>query len=75
MAKAKDPFEKNNLFNLAHCMLCKNNENLKVIGHHRDGLIVGFFFVCKECLDIVRNGDLQWQLIPCEKGLEILKGG
>jgi hypothetical protein len=71
----KDPFEKNNLFELAHCMLCKKDENLKVIGHHRDGLIVGFFFVCKECIDIVRNGDLQWHLIPCDKGLEILKGG
>jgi hypothetical protein len=71
----KDPFEKNNLFDFAHCMLCKKDKDLTIIAHHRDGLIVGWFFSCKECLDIVRNGDLQWQLIPCDKGLEILKGG
>jgi hypothetical protein len=75
MPEKKNPYEKNNLFEMAHCMLCMKKDNLMWIAHHRNDLIVGFYFVCKECIDIVRNGDLQWQLIPCDKGLEILKGG
>jgi len=65
----------NNMFEMAHCMLCKSDERLKIIGHHRDGLIVGFFFVCNKCLDIVRNGELRWELIECPKGSEIVREG
>jgi hypothetical protein len=54
-------------------MLCKGDTNLKMIGHHRDDLIVGFFFSCENCLDIVRNGELRWELIPSPVGLEIVK--
>ena len=52
-----------NIFDLAHCMLCSTTENLKVIGHHKNDFIIGFFFVCSNCIEIVRNAEVKWELI------------
>jgi len=64
----------NNLYEMGHCMICGETKSLQLIGHHRDGHIVGFFFTCNNCIDILRNGELRWELIPSPKGLEIIKG-
>ncbi len=59
---SRDKF-KGNLFELAHCMLCMKKENIQVLGHHRDDFLIGFFFVCPKCLEIVKDSDVYWEIV------------
>lgn len=41
-----------------YCIKCMNKINLTMHPHRRDGLIVGFVFVCIDCEDSVANKEI-----------------
>lgn len=43
---------------LTHCIRCLNKDNLTMHPHRRDGLIVGFIFVCTDCEEKVSGKEI-----------------
>ena len=41
-----------------HCQRCLSRSNLMMVPHRRDGKMLGWIFVCQNCLDNVLNAEV-----------------